>query len=313
MPSVRDYAHIVVDLVRYHHQWCEYCDGPYDPGVATEDAIRDAIDLVESANGLQLPTTDDELQDLAGSIGLSCPNCNTGLGSGIQVGTRWAERELGAGHKLQMLTRGGWDYLTHFTKPTDSASAFDVIRKILDERQLCASSHMIRGKHEVVCFTEASPPEIEELPRVDAEGGNDKPLKWSRSKHGVAVRRRTLIKEAGARPAIHADSTLYASLPARQQHLFVRFEHDRSLADWTFEREFRVLGDLDLRVLGPMDLIVIVESYYERSLLLAQARPPPWPIVVFSELHAKLDHFVALSERQHVEAKRSGMDVASLA
>lgn len=296
------------DLIRSAHHWCEYCDEhvPGPAGIDFESAAEDAVDLIIWSNGL--PAADrpahGDLEELAEMVEASCPNCSAEWGPGLRVGSRWPPLDGGKKFELEMLTRAGWPYLTHYTKGAGTRGPVEILAQIVSDGEIKASKHLIKGSHLVVCFTEASPPEIDELIKGYAAGTGGP--KWTRSRHGIAIRRTPLIERAGALPVVHGSEDLYDSLPADDKHRFVRFEHGSSFADWTFEREFRVSGSVGLKDYGPGDVVVVVESSYERTVLLALDTPPIWPVICFDDLSTTVKPYATMSPRQVRHAESLG-------
>lgn len=55
------------------------------------------------------------------------------------------------------------DWLIHCTQSIDSCSAFDILRKILQERTLLGSKEFIKAQCKCVCFTESPLTKIKSL------------------------------------------------------------------------------------------------------------------------------------------------------
>ena len=140
---------------------------------------------------------------------------------------------------------------------------FDVLKEILTSGIIRGSGNegYIKGNRPAVCLSEiplsamhlfATPPS-EETARYRF--------------YGVAVSKRSVF-EAGGRPVIYLPDAEAGSIPAEEKWRHVRFD---GRVDFTHEREWRVQGDLDLKNLH--GLYVIVWSGSEARELAKLATP----------------------------------------
>ncbi len=139
-------------------------------------------------------------------------------------------------------------------------------------QRLLATRRLIRSPINVVCFTEWSPEQIvirrrfrQHLSRWDFEG------------YGLCIDRNWL-QQQGARPAIYGDQECWRRLSSRERPFF-QLAHSKSGVAWRVEREWRHLGDVDLRELSPRQAIVFVRFEAEISLVSLESR---WPVVCAS-------------------------------
>lgn len=126
------------------------------------------------------------------------------------------------------------DQLVHLTRGT-LAEAETTFRSIMSERRLRGSSQGIRGGHKVVCFSEAP---VDVLAKLFASRGHE----WRYRPFGVMVTKHWLFS-LGGRPAIYQPESDYQFLPPELQYRHVRFEGPGGDKDFTFEREWRILGE----------------------------------------------------------------------
>jgi hypothetical protein len=130
--------------------------------------------------------------------------------------------------------------LVHLTKERGGVKVFNVLKEILSSGVLRASGHegFIKGKRKAVCLSEiplsavhyfASRPEKEDDVRYRF--------------YGIALSKKAVF-DAGGRPVIYLPDAEADWIPDDQKWRHVRFEHPA--IDWTHEREWRVVGDLDL-------------------------------------------------------------------
>ncbi|MEZ6090731.1 MAG: hypothetical protein R3C05_22465 [Pirellulaceae bacterium] len=183
-----------------------------------------------------------------------------------------------------------WPYLIHCTRerigawPDQSEQAYceeilllarridddaiDVLRRIVQSERLIASANITRGSHRVICFSER-PVEALTSKRVFRSHLG----RWDYEPFGIAIRK-TLAKTLGLRPVIYGDDADFQALPQDQQPFF---QNKGTRNDWTQEREWRGLGDLDLSLIAADDAFIFVDSVAAAQRLAPQSR---WPIVV---------------------------------
>lgn len=141
--------------------------------------------------------------------------------------------------------------LTHFTRASRPGAALDNLVAILEQGIIQASTRMIRSKRPVVCFFDAP---LEHLARVLEAGGRRRYEPF-----GIAIKKRYAFK-MGARPVIYLPwKEAVALLPNTELWRVVSLDIDRQPAvDWTFEREWRLAGDLRF---APGEAVVLVEDW----------------------------------------------------
>ncbi|MEW6530307.1 MAG: hypothetical protein AB1473_05680 [Thermodesulfobacteriota bacterium] len=175
--------------------------------------------------------------------------------------------------------RGGW--LVHYTRacpgpwpeqtlgdycqtlidgrPSSAHSAFHTLLRILEERKIRSSRRLIRGAFPCVSFTECLPDEVRDLIRWRAGL-----IRWSFEPYGIAVRREAL-GSFNVRPVIYGDEAAFQSLPEDQRFLFQLQKEQGEV--WSLEREWRVLGDVDLDRIPANDLLVVVALLDEARVI----------------------------------------------
>jgi hypothetical protein len=166
--------------------------------------------------------------------------------------------------------------LTHFTHAARAATALDNLVAILREGVIRGSSRMIRDKRAVVCLFDAPLIELRRL----LEPRNRRRYE----PFGIALDKRYAFK-MGARPVIY--------MPAREAERVVAcgelwrvvaIEMDRTpLLDWSFEREWRLAGDL------PVELnraVALVENWRDVDEIFDRfdGRPPCGGVIPLSDL-----------------------------
>jgi hypothetical protein len=168
--------------------------------------------------------------------------------------------------KISSLTAGiSGPTLTHFTRASGRASAFDNLVSMLREGVLRASSRMVRGQRPVICFFDAS---VEELARALTRRNRRRYEPF-----GVAVDRRYAFCN-GARPVIYlpADEARRL-LPPDELWRAVTLQLDSdSPVDWTYEREWRLAGDL---LLPKQHVVALVETWRDAEAIYDQFHGDP--------------------------------------
>jgi hypothetical protein len=166
--------------------------------------------------------------------------------------------------------------LSHFTRAAGTASALDNLVSILKEGVVRGGRRMVRGGRPVVCLFDVPLPELRAV-LVRENRRRYEPF-------GVAVDRRYAFR-MGARPVVYLPwreaRTVVA--PAEQWRV-VSLEMERNPpVDWTYEREWRLAGDLPLE---PSLCVALVESWrdvdevYDRF----EGRPPCAGVIPLREL-----------------------------
>jgi|SRR5579875_2548554 len=143
--------------------------------------------------------------------------------------------------------------LAHFTRASAGATALDNLISILAEGRIRAGTRMIPGRQPVVCLFDST---LEELARILTRSARRRYQPF-----GVAMDRRHAFA-LGARPVIYLPwGEARELLPADQLWRVVRLElaGARSV-DWSFEREWRMAGDLRF---AAGDAIALVESWQD--------------------------------------------------
>ncbi len=156
--------------------------------------------------------------------------------------------------------------LTHFTRASHPAAALDNLAAILSAGMIRASTRMIRTRRPVICFFDAP---FEHLARVF-----DRRARRRYEPFGIAVSKRYAFR-MGARPVIYLPwKEAAAILPETELWRVVSLDLNRRPAvDWTFEREWRMAGDLNL---GARDTVVLVEDWRDADEIYARfdGHPP---------------------------------------
>jgi hypothetical protein len=142
-------------------------------------------------------------------------------------------------------TRIEFDYDQN--KPKPPVPAFNVLKEILATGILRGGQGFVKGDRRVVCFSEIPLSAMHYFAKPPGEAGARYYF------YGVAVSKKTVF-EASGRPVIYLPDKEAEWIPAEERWRHVRFEH--GAVDWTHEREWRLPGDLDLRKVPGLYVIV---------------------------------------------------------
>lgn len=190
-----------------------------------------------------------------------------------------------------------WPYLVHWTRRCDGPwpgepetkylddlilgrpdadhSPLAALRRIICRRRIVASAMGVRGQSAVVSFT-AVP--LHELPRRRVFRPHRG--RWDFEPYGIAIDR-SWLGSRGARPVAYGDRSLWESLGESDRPFFqLRFSGRQRTIDWSVEREWRVVGDVDLSELPADRALVFVPTRDEAQQV---ARVSPWPVTIVPE------------------------------
>lgn len=213
----------------------------------------------------------------------------------------WASADLAARPPAPIIpcpAAESWGYLTHCTRrrvgpwPGEDEdqflddlildregadhSALATLWRIVRSGRLIASNEFVRGQTPVVSFTAVPLSEIRSLRTYRSHLG-----RWDFEPYGICIRR-DWLQRCGARPVQYGDDPLWDALPAADRPFFQKHESHTSSGkriDWTTEREWRLVGDMDLGEIPAVAALLFVPSEGEAQQLAATS---PWPIVVLA-------------------------------
>jgi hypothetical protein len=143
------------------------------------------------------------------------------------------------------------DYFERILSPQSiNDGGLETLQRILDEKVIRASARLIRGKYEVVPFTERSPIELPEL--IHWRAGL---RRWTVEPYGIAIKK-TLLLEMGVRPVYYGTIRDY-ELMSQENRPFFQLAVSGKI-DWRVEKEWRICGDLGFDNINDDELIVFV-------------------------------------------------------
>ncbi|MDP6554159.1 MAG: hypothetical protein QGG71_05800 [Pirellulaceae bacterium] len=198
---------------------------------------------------------------------------------------------------ISLPTAVDWPYLTHCTRAAHRAwpdqaqddflddlifsseivdhSALAALRRILIQQQILATSSAIRGGATLVSFTSVQLADVPKLRTFRVHRG-----RWDFEPYGICIRREHL-QQLGTRPVTYGDHADWDRLGASDRPFFQRhFSQNAKTGvstEWSQEREWRILGNVDLSPVDDDSALVFVPTVEEARTLLPHCR---WPIVV---------------------------------
>lgn len=137
--------------------------------------------------------------------------------------------------------------------PLVANTALDILIKIARDGVLRPHGGMIRGQVPIISWTSISPYDFERI-----KSWNAAVLRWTVEKCGIAVRKRVL-KELGTKPVCYLHSHYYKRLPEHERYRFQK--HEPPKTHWKHEREWRLLGELNISLLSPDNAFWFVASH----------------------------------------------------
>jgi len=171
--------------------------------------------------------------------------------------------------------------LTHFTRASRQGGALDNLVAILREGVVRGSSRMVRNKSSVVCLFDA--------PLSELAKALDPRNRRRYQPFGIAVDKRYAFK-MGARPVIYLPwNEARQILPEQELWRVVSLDIERVPAiDWSFEREWRIPGDLPLVA---RHAVALVESWRDADAVFEHfdGRPPCAGVIPLREVFASRD------------------------
>jgi hypothetical protein len=146
--------------------------------------------------------------------------------------------------------------------------------RILAMRRLCASRQAIRGSYPVVCFTAVPFDELTRHLVYRRHRG-----RWDFCPYGISISREWLLAR-GARPVIYGEAATWEQLddddrPYFQSNDLRPSSQPTNACQWSTEREWRIVGDVDLSDLPADKAWIFVPTPIEARWASFLSR---WPV-----------------------------------
>ncbi len=166
--------------------------------------------------------------------------------------------------------------LTHFTRAARTSSAIDNLVSILTSQVIHGGRRMVRGGRPAVCMFDIA------LPNLRTVLTRENRRRYE--PFGIAVDRRYAFR-MGARPVIYLPWREARETIAPAEHWrVVSLEIERNPpVDWTYEREWRLPGDLPLQ---PSLCVALVETWRDADEIYDRfdGHPPCAGVIPLREL-----------------------------
>lgn len=151
-------------------------------------------------------------------------------------------------------------------------SELATLMNIISKQCILSSSHTIRDSHQVVCLTSVP---LSQWNRLNVYRPHLR--RWDFCPYGL-VFSPAAVQRIGARPVRYGDESLWNSLSGKERPFFQAIDCN---VDWQVEKEYRVLGDLNLQSFSDQELAFFTKTQAEALQLLQHSN---WPVLPFEYL-----------------------------
>ena len=148
--------------------------------------------------------------------------------------------------------------------------------RILASRKLLASNQLTRDCRLVTCLSDMTLNEM-----VSKRVFRAHLSRWDFEPYGIAFTRNSFLRQFGAQPVTYGGEAEWQSMDDEQKPYFQMRNSQSDKIDWQQEKEWRVIGDVDLNRVGPDDAVVFVGRSSDVAIV---AELSIWPVVVLSEV-----------------------------
>ena len=147
--------------------------------------------------------------------------------------------------------------------------------RILASRKILASNQLTRARRPVTCLSDMTLKEM-----VTKRVFRAHLSRWDFEPYGIAFQRNAFLRKFGARPVVYGGEAEWQSMDEDEKPYFQTRKSSSEKIDWQTEKEWRVIGDLDLNLVGPEDAVVFVARESEIDAL---AELSIWPVVALGQ------------------------------
>jgi len=208
--------------------------------------------------------------------------------SSKEIDTRWQAPYEKPIHKAPKYDKcqcredwGNWDYVVHWTKtchgpwPNQKSSEYyqslinsgsnypnnarNTLINIINCGKILASARHIREKRNVIGLSEVQPAQLIKDIRWSPKDTN-----YNFEPYGIGISKSKAI-ELGIRPVIYGQADDYKAMSDADKPYFQN--RGEKNVDWSYEKEWRHPGDMDLTKLSPEQLIYVVWNSEDEQLL----------------------------------------------
>jgi hypothetical protein len=158
-----------------------------------------------------------------------------------------------------------------FGEPARDRSSLAALMRIVSMQRLLASGNAIRDATPVVSFTAAKLDELSTMRKFRSHRG-----RWDFEPYGISIES-GLLESLSAKRVVYGDEEAWETFRDDERPFFQKLGSQVSSIDWSIEKEWRLLGDLDLTTIPPDKAIVFVPTLAEANHV---ARVSRWPVLV---------------------------------
>ena len=133
------------------------------------------------------------------------------------------------------------------------------LTKILVDKKLIASNDVTRDDRPVVSFSEVGVDQLTQLRTFRSHLS-----RWDFETLGIAIKK-DVLKSLGGRGVVYGGESCWQQLDADEQPFFQKSD---GKIDWSVEKEWRVIGDVDLAKIGHEDAFVFVDSFQNAARVM---------------------------------------------
>jgi hypothetical protein len=145
--------------------------------------------------------------------------------------------------------------------------------RILATDRIIATSNLTRDPTPVVCLSEVPLSRLDEMTVF-----RNHLSRWDFLPFGIAVDKERL-SSLGARPVVYGSQTDWDTMAPADRPFFQQANSESGKIDWRQEREWRLVGELDLRQLANDEAVVFVPTIEDAQTVSSLSR---WPVVVLA-------------------------------
>ena len=147
--------------------------------------------------------------------------------------------------------------------------------RILAARRILASNQLTRDRRSVTCLSDMTLKEM-----VTKRVFRAHLSRWDFEPYGIAFQRNVFLRKFGARPVVYGGEAEWQSMAEDEKPYFQMRKSTSAKIDWQTEKEWRVIGDLDLNLVGPDDAVVFVARESEIETLAGLSI---WPVIALGQ------------------------------
>ena len=160
-----------------------------------------------------------------------------------------------------------------FRNSRSDHSQLSSLCRILASQKIIGSANLTRDTKPVVCFSNLPIAQLKQR-RVFRPHLS----RWDFEPYGLAIDR-DLLKELGARRVVYGDDSSWETLSASERPFFQTRRSANQKIDWELEREWRIVGDLRLKLIPRDRAFVFVASKAQANVVASLCH---WPVVVLN-------------------------------